>query len=136
MTTPTVIRVPGAGPDSEKNVILRVVQTEPERLDLQLVGTDGEYVYVGKTRHSTVEKLQTRYFKGDLADWHIILQAKLLRREDALDNALAQDVSLDFSVTAGEKLTLAIHRVTADISVSHSHMCPLRTLLTRTATSR
>ncbi|KAF2157249.1 hypothetical protein K461DRAFT_264174 [Myriangium duriaei CBS 260.36] len=103
----TVVKVPRADADDE-SVLLRIEQDNPNRLDLALFGTDGEHVYVGKIRHSTVEKLQNKSFNGSLEDWQTILFAIFSHRPDALAKPVANDVEL--ATIAGDQLTIIIRK--------------------------
>ncbi|GAM84921.1 hypothetical protein ANO11243_029230 [Dothideomycetidae sp. 11243] len=103
-----VLRVARTDSKSDESVIIRIVQANTDRLDLQIFGTDGEHVYVGKTRHSTVEKLQTKSFSGSLRQWQSVLAATLLHQADALADAIVDNVEL--AATVGDGLAIIVRK--------------------------
>lgn len=120
MKNSTVIKVPRTDADDE-SVLLRIEQENSNKLDLALFGTDGEHVYVGKIRHTAVEKLQNKTFNGSLQDWQTILFAKFLHQADALTKPIVNDVEL--VTIAGDQLSIILRKNIDGITASRVWMC-------------
>lgn len=116
MGSPLVLKLPNADKESDGPILLRIEQPNEQRLDLQLFATDGESVFVGKIRHSTVEKLKNTSFGGSLEEWQTILFATLSQQAKALASPVAEHIELAASVS--DNLVIVIRRNVDGITVS------------------
>ena len=109
MVSSTVIRVPRADTEAGQPILLRIEQAKPDRLDLHLFATDGENVFVAKTKHSTVERLQNTSFSGDLKQWQTILFATLVQQAKAVADSASQNVELAASFADNLEIIVRQH---------------------------
>ena len=64
--------------DKNSHILLRVSQTGPKTLDLDIIGTEQFNVFHGAIKESDVKSLQSNNFSGDLQEWKEILNYAFL----------------------------------------------------------
>lgn len=99
--------------------ILRVEQSQPGRLDCNLVATDGEAPFVAKIKHSTVERLQAKSFAGSVEQWRSILMTALLQ-DDNVTPAADGKKEIQLAATVRDEMTIIIRENIDGITVCQS----------------
>jgi hypothetical protein len=91
-------------------VVLKVEQTGKKPLDVQVIGCDGENVYVATLQPRNLGQLKKKTFKGNDAEWESILSHFLLQTQPEDEDATTWDDMNMVYTLEGEDILVIIRR--------------------------
>lgn len=85
-----IVPVPAVAKDG-RTIVLKVEQTGKKPLDVQVVGCDGETVYVATLQHHKLGQLRKKKYNGSDDEWEAVLSHFLLQTQPEDKHAKALD---------------------------------------------
>ena len=103
-----VIRVRRTDSDGDY-LLLNTLPSGVKDLDLKLVASEGDHVYLGKIRDSSIKSLQASALSGDLEEWRTILTVALLQERPAPQPETLQGLETVANINKGS-VTITIRK--------------------------
>ena len=110
MVASRVLRLNRIDSTPEASVLVKVDRQgiDASRLDLRLVGTDGEYPYVGTISSHDLASLRNKGYSGGSDEWRLVLSAILLEDTEVEISPAADGV--EAVATVGEQVTIIVRK--------------------------
>jgi hypothetical protein len=118
MADPLVLRLPRTDVDGDF-VLVNVLQSGPDPLDLKLIATDGEAPFVRHIRQKAIHKLLSSSSSSDSDRWPAILSSVLLR--SISDGSTMAGVEAVANLSDSQ-LTITIRNKISGITVRSMHL--------------
>ncbi|KAF2097152.1 hypothetical protein NA57DRAFT_57752 [Rhizodiscina lignyota] len=100
-----------ASDDDSSFVLLKITRTGSHALDLRIVGTEGEYPFIGTVKQSQVRKLRAANYQGTDAEWEAVLKwALLLEAPETAEAKLVEAVETVASVGGDGQISITVRK--------------------------
>ena len=94
----------------DRHLLVHVSQTGPKALDLRLIGTEHEHVYVADLKESSFKSLQANNFSGSLSEWRDMLKYSFLHTRQTESPPDALQGLETVAAISGKTLTVTLRK--------------------------